>query len=329
MVAQGPAELAGGGAAEPAADGFSSTAAAEAEAAGAEAAPAAWPDEADEADEADEVEAEEEAPPPVLFVGNHQLYGFLDLPLVVEEIYAQTGTLVRALAHPVAFSANSANASGARTSNSSGGGGGGPFVDFEQFGAVPVNPRALFKLLSRGESTLLYPGGVREAFKSTKKGETYKLFWPPASEGSDFARVAAKFGATIVPVAAIGAEDGFEMLLDADELLDLPVLGARAAESAKRTPVGRPGERFVSPVSIPKVPGRYYFLFGSAIDTRAVSPADKEACAALYQNVQDELESCVSYLLEKRETDPWEAALPRVAVEASWNWTKAAPSFVP
>ena len=77
------------------------------------------------------------------------------------------------------------------------------------------------------------------------------------------------------------------------------------------------------------MPGRYYFLFGSAIDTRTVSPADKEACAALYQNVQDELESCVSYLLEKRETDPWEAALPRVAVEASWNWTKAAPSFVP
>ena len=65
-----------------------------------------------------------------------------------------------------------------------------PLVDLEQFGAVPVNPRALFKLLSRGESTLLYPGGVREAFKSTKKGETYKLFWPPASEGSDFARVA-------------------------------------------------------------------------------------------------------------------------------------------
>ena len=43
---------------------------------------------------------------------------------------------------------------------------------------------------------------------------------------SDFARVAAKFGATIVPVAAIGAEDGWEMILDADELLALPVAGA-------------------------------------------------------------------------------------------------------
>ena len=58
---------------------------------------------------------------------------------------------------------------------SMGGGPGG--IDFPAFGAVPVSPRALFKLLKRGEPTLLYPGGVREAFKSTKKGEGYKLFW--------------------------------------------------------------------------------------------------------------------------------------------------------
>jgi hypothetical protein len=50
-------------------------------------------------------------------------------------------------------------------------------IDYAAFGAVPVSPRALFKLLKRGESTLLYPGGVREAFKSTKKGEAYRLFW--------------------------------------------------------------------------------------------------------------------------------------------------------
>lgn len=170
---------------------------------------------------------------------------------------------------------------------------------------------------------------MREAFKSTKRGEDYTLFWPPADDGSDFARVAARFGATIVPVAAVGAEEGFEMLLDADELLALPLIGERVAEAAKRTPVGRPGERFVSPVSVPTVPGRYYFLFGAPIDTRGVSPSDKEACAALYGSVRAELESCVGYLLEKRRKDPWEAAWPRVAVEASWNWSKQAPSFEP
>jgi len=51
------------------------------------------------------------------------------------------------------------------------------------------------------------------------------------------------------------------MLLDADELLALPFLGQRVAKSAANAPVGRPGERFVTPVSVPKLPGRYYFLF--------------------------------------------------------------------
>jgi len=204
---------------------------------------------------------------------------------------------------------------------------GGGFVDFETFGAVPVSPRALFKLLSRGEAALLYPGGVREAFKSTKKGETYRLFWPDGDDDSDFARVAAKFDATIVPVAAVGAEEGFEMVLDADELLSLPILGERVADAARRAPVGRPGERFVSPVSVPKPPGRFYFLFGAPIETEAVDPNDKEACAALYQGVQAEVEASVRYLLERRKRDPYEALLPRAAFEASWNFTKQAPSF--
>ena len=114
---------------------------------------------------------------PVLFVGNHQLYGFSDLPLVVEEILAQRGALVRALAHPVAFNSNRSRATTADASDTStggggrgggrdggggGGGGGGPprggqgFVDFETFGAVPVSGKALFSLLRRGKHTLLH-----------------------------------------------------------------------------------------------------------------------------------------------------------------------------
>jgi len=235
-------------------------------------------------------------------------------------VYRQTGSLVRGLAHPVAFRTN-------RNATTGGGGGGGGFVDFETFGAVPVSPRALFKLMQRGDPALLYPGGVREAFKSTKRGEAYRLFWPDGEETSDFARVAARFNATVVPVAAIGAEEGFEMLLDADELLQLPYFGQRVADGAKKAPVGRPGERFVSPVSLPKLPGRYYFLFGSPIDTSAVDPTDKEACAALYANIKTELEASLSYLLDKRRADPYEAPLPRLPIEASWNWTKQAPTF--
>ena len=268
-------------------------------------------------------------PPPLMLVGNHQLYGFSDLPLVVEEVLMQRGALVRALAHPVAFGNGGGGGGG-------GGGGDGPegrgatrggFVDFETFGAVPVGPRALFKLLGRGESALLYPGGVREAFKSLKQGEDYRLFWPPANESADFVPVAARFNATIVPVAAIGAEDAFEMVLDADELLKLPFFGERVAEGARRAPVGRPGERFVSPVSLPKLPGRYYFLFGKPIETAELDATDREACAAVYAKVRRELERDIAYLLERRRTDPYEAPLPRVALEAASNFTRQMPTF--
>lgn len=171
------------------------------------------------------------------------------------------------------------------------------------------------------------PRGLSASRPPTHAGENYKLFWPDAKESADFAPVAARFGAQIVPVAAIGAEEGFEMILDADELLELPIFGKRVAEGAQKAPVGRPGERFVSPVALPKLPGRYYFLFGAPIDASAVDANDKEACAALYAAVQAELEASLRYLLEQRKEDPYEAPLPRVAVEASWNFTKQVPTF--
>jgi len=41
--------------------------------------------------------------------------------------------------------------------------------------------------------------------------EDYRLFWPVKSE---FVRLAARFGATIIPFSAVGAADSFNMLLD-------------------------------------------------------------------------------------------------------------------
>lgn len=45
-----------------------------------------------------------------------------------------------------------------------------------EFGAVPVSPFTCHRLLSNGEAVLLFPGGVREAYK--RRGEEYQLFWP-------------------------------------------------------------------------------------------------------------------------------------------------------
>jgi hypothetical protein len=61
---------------------------------------------------------------------------------------------------------------------------------------------------------------VREGFK--RKNEKYQLFWPQRSE---FVRMAAKFGATIVPVASVGAEDCVNILMDTEDIKGHALLG--------------------------------------------------------------------------------------------------------
>lgn len=119
------------------------------------------------------------------------------------------------------------------------------------------------------------------------------------------------------------------MLLDADEMLALPFLGERIARGAEEAPVGRPGERFVSPLAVPNPAkiGRFYFLFGSPISAAGVDASDRDECAALYASVKAELQRSIDYLLERRAADPYQKLLPRAAVEASWNWERQAPSF--
>ncbi len=63
------------------------------------------------------------------------------------------------------------------------------------------------------------------------RGEEYKLFWPQQPE---FVRMAARFGATIVPFGGVGLDDGFEMLLDPREIRSIPVLGKYLEDNAKK-----------------------------------------------------------------------------------------------
>jgi hypothetical protein len=46
---------------------------------------------------------------------------------------------------------------------------------FHTFGAVEVSGQNLYRLLRQKEAVLLFPGGVREAFK--RKGEKYRCVW--------------------------------------------------------------------------------------------------------------------------------------------------------
>lgn len=89
----------------------------------------------------------------------------LDLGPLVERLLVDRKILARGLAHPAAMMSESDDTPDrlimrAVANDDS--------LQFSQllktYGAVPVSPRNLFKLLSNKENVLLYPGGVREAY---------------------------------------------------------------------------------------------------------------------------------------------------------------------
>ena len=248
-------------------------------------------------------------------------------------------TQVRGMADAVAASARDA----AETSSAdTDGGAGAGLSQFSRFGAVPVSGKNLYKLLAAGECVLLFPGGVREAFK--RKGEKYALFWPSKPE---FVRMAARHGAVIVPFAAVGAEDGFDVVADADDVSKLPfgvgdALMARArdvpsarAVDTRVTRDGQAEEAFVQPLIVPRVPERYYFKFGKPIYTDELFSEKKKLDEAAEARLVDEtyaacragVEDGIDWLLVRRSEDPFGDTPGRVIWEAASG--KQAPTFTP
>lgn len=267
---------------------------------------------------------------PVLFVGNHQLLAG-DLGQLIDGLHANTGCWVRGLAHP--FVVGGAGAAGGNA-GPGGAAGGGSFL--RRFGAVPVSGRSLVSLLSNGEPCLLFPGGVREAYKL--KNEEYKLLWP---EKPEFVRAANRHGALIVPFAAVGAEDCLDLVLDTSEVRNLPdFLGGEArrrADSVRGPRMGGAaeaqlaGESFLSPVAVPNGKlERWYFFFGSPVDMSetgefAHATEDADTASAAYAEVKRRCQHGLDYLLRERSNDPFQSLLPRVAYEQMYG--KSAPTF--
>jgi pimeloyl-ACP methyl ester carboxylesterase len=250
---------------------------------------------------------------PLLFVGNHQLFG-QDLGLIISQLIEERGIAARGLMHPIAAEGFAAIRPGepvVRTQKRK-----FEFIEdnpaetdlFSMFGAVKVTPKNFYRLLQTNQAVLLFPGGVKEALHG--KGEDYEVFWP--DKKTDFVRVAARFNATIVPISAIGAADSVDIVLDAKELLDLPFgigdnlknFNANATSARYDTQDGE--ELFVPPLAVPKpFPARHYFLFGRAFDTSSIDPQNKDACQTMYEEIENELRSDIDALLAARERDPF------------------------
>ncbi|KAL4442037.1 hypothetical protein ABPG77_011298 [Micractinium sp. CCAP 211/92] len=198
------------------------------------------------------------------------------------------------------------------------------------FGAVPVSAFNMHRLLQNGEAVLLFPGGVREAYK--RQGEEYQLFWP---EKSEFIRMAARFGATIVPFAAVGVDDSLNILADGSQLEAMPVVGDMLRRRSGNIPQARRGvaaataerESFVAPLAAPRLPpGRLYFLFQQPIQTSPEDLKDRARCDELYRQAKASVQDGIAYLLEQRRRDPYGAFLPRQLYEAAYPGRQA-PTF--
>ncbi|XP_068340798.1 phytyl ester synthase 1, chloroplastic-like [Pyrus communis] len=255
---------------------------------------------------------------PVLLVGYHNLLG-LELNSLVEEFLREKSIIVRGVAHPELFWGK--NGTSAQ-------------LDFlKLFGAVPVTAKNLFKLLKTKSHVLLYPGGAREALH--KKGEEYKLFWPDQPE---FVRMAACFGATIVPFAAVGEDDILELVLDYNDLMNIPVVSdylKDANRDAIKLRDESSGEvantQLFFPGVVPKIPGRYYYLFGKPIETKGKKEIlkDKENANKLYLQIQSDIENSLAYLIKKREEDPYRNIFDRTAYRVTYSSVEEVPTFEP
>jgi 1-acyl-sn-glycerol-3-phosphate acyltransferase len=220
---------------------------------------------------------------PLLFVGNHTLFGMLDVPLMLIALYEERGILVHPLGDHLHF--------------------GLPvWRDLvTQFGVIEGTRENCREAMQEGKSLLVYPGGGREVTK--RRSERNQLVW---GERLGFARLALECDYTIVPFASVGADDCWDILVDGDDLLSSPLAGL-IERFHPRPDLLPPLVRGVGGSMVPR-PERFYFRFGEAIEAGAggrceQGPTDA-ACAALRDEVQRSIEASIAALLAYREQDP-------------------------
>ncbi|MFE7801981.1 lysophospholipid acyltransferase family protein [Nocardia sp. NPDC057440] len=226
---------------------------------------------------------------PVLLVGNHNLMGGIDAPLLLPEILRRRGRLIRGLAENVLISVP------------------GVRELLHHFGAVRGSRRNCLALLARGEAVIVFPGGGREAVR--RKNEKYVLKW----EGrSGFAHMAIEAGAPIVPVAMIGVDDAYDIVLDGDHPVLRPLRWVVEALGLSKdlTP---PLIRGIGPTVLPR-PERFYFSAGAPIDPAPWRDAvDKHTAAVeLRDIVRKELEEELKFLFAERERDSGRTLIGRL-----------------
>ncbi len=224
---------------------------------------------------------------PFLLVGNHTLMGVLDVPLLLLGLHERTGVLVRPLGDHIHFRIPVWRDLLAR------------------FGTVDGTRENCAALMRAGESILVFPGGAREVFKH--KGEQYHLIW---KNRTGFAALAIAHQYPIVPVAAVGAEECYDILVDSDEMRHSP-LGPILERLTMRADELPPLVAGIGPLPRPQ---RFYFRFDAPIETRkwAGRAHSQTACLELRAEVARAIERGIKALKRERQRDPEATLITRL-----------------
>jgi len=234
---------------------------------------------------------------PTLLVGNHTIYGVLDVPLLIAKIYRDKGILIRTLADHAHY-----DIPGWRSM-------------LDRIGGVEGTRENCSMLMERRDHVMVFPGGAREVSK--RKGEQYQLTW---KRRTGFCSMAIKHGYNILPFAAVGPDDMYDIVLDAEDIMRSPVgklmkkVGLLEKDGFLRGgDILMPVTRGVGLSMLPR-PERFYFAIGDEIDVAPYRGRedDEDALFDLRDQVAFAIQDKISEMLTVREQDKNQGVLRKL-----------------
>lgn len=219
---------------------------------------------------------------PLLFVGNHTLYGIVDIPHLMVALWRRRGIKLRALGDHAHFKVP------------------GWRKLMRESGVLDGTRENCAAAFAARQCVLVFPGGARESFKG--RDERYALIW---GERLGFARMALRHGVTVVPFAAVGADDAFRLSVDRTELKD-----SRLGRALKG--LGLKDDYLVPLPSSPlPAPRRLYFRFLKPIHTTELAElGEDDAARALRDQTRAAVRDGIDGLRRLRRSDPWDGFGP-------------------
>jgi 1-acyl-sn-glycerol-3-phosphate acyltransferase len=222
-----------------------------------------------------------------LLVGNHTIYGLLDLPFMMAEIWKHRRLAIRGLGEHAHYAVPL-------------------WRDLLTVGGMVRGTRDSVRALMRERQTILvFPGGSREVNKN--RGQQYQPLW---RERIGFARLAIEQGYPIVPFAAVGADEMLDVIIDQNTPIYRQFASLYEKLLGFPTP---PIVRGLGPTPVPR-PERLYFWFGAPIDSSRFGSRFEDASGA--RDLRDEVKRAIilgiHFLRDERDQDPNRSLLARL-----------------